>query len=253
MLEFNINSDRWQRNIKRVEARGVYARNFDSLKLKAFPTLSDNSLMNTTKIQDTAKDLKNRNANNFSTAGTFLSGYLSPEGARLMEDVYGLKGGYMQTINPESYKTYLGERVNQELFESDEDRPARGMSEIIEQLDLKVRHLNGTIYLQEAVASISKRGDKFVLLTTNFTVEARKTVLTVGPTALKKLTGDVIQSITNHDIFKSIVSVPAFSGAAVYPTAWWNDSVAAQKKNSLEPLQMFVSSSNCLGITMPYR
>ena len=229
----------------------MYARDFDSLELKAFPTLSDNSLMNNMTVQKTAEDLKNKNANNFSTAGTFLSGYLSPEGAKLMEEVYGFKGGYMQAINPKSYKKYLKETFDQN--NEDNDRPPRGMSEIIERLDLKVRHSNGTIFLQEAVTSISKKGSKFVLVTTNFTVEAKKTVLAVDPPALKKLTGDVIQSITSHDIFMSIVSVPAFSGAAVYPTAWWNDSVAAQKNNSLEPLQMFISSSNCLGITMPYR
>ena len=238
--------------VSRVEARGVYAKDFDSLELKAFPTLSDNPLMSNATIQKTARDLQNKNANNFSTAGTFLSGYLSPEGAKLMEDVYGFKGGYMEAINPKSYKKYLGERVDEDAVE-DDDRPPRGMSEMIEQLDLKVRYFNGTIFLQEAVTSISKKGDKFVLLTTNFTVEAKKTVLAVEPPALKKLSGDVIQSITSHDIFKSIVSVPAFSGAAVYPTAWWNDSVAAQKNNSLEPLQQFISSSYCLGITMPYR
>lgn len=230
----------------------MHARDFDSLELKAFPTLSDNSLMNSTTVQKTAEDLKNKNANNFSTAGTFLSGYLSPEGAKLMEEVYGFKGGYMQAINPKSYKTHLEETVNEDKID-DDDRPPRGMSEIIERLDLKVRDLNGTIFLQEAVTSISKKGNKFVLVTTNFTVEANKTVLAVDPPTLKKLTGDVIQNITSHDIFKSIVSVPAFSGAAVYPTAWWNDSVAAQKNNSLEPLQMFISSSYCLGITMPYR
>ena len=246
------NRPSWMPKVSRVEARGVYAKDFDSLELKAFPTLSDNPLMSNATIKNTAKGLQNKNANNFSTAGTFLSGYLSPEGAKLMEDVYGFKGGYMQAINPKSYKKYLEETVAEDAID-DDDRPPRGMSQMIEQLDLRVRDFNGTILLQEAVTSISKKGDKFVLLTTNFTVEANKTILAVGPTALKKLSGDVIQNITSHDIFKSIVSVPAFSGAAVYPTAWWNDSVAAQKNNSLEPLKKFVSSSYCLGITMPYR
>ena len=67
------------------------------------------------------------------------------------------------------------------------------------------------------------------------------------------LKGDVMQGITNNDIFKSIVSVPTFQRAAVYERAWWNDSIAAQKNNSLRPLEMFISSSNCLGISMPYK
>ena len=252
----SIQTDHWTPNIQRAESRGVYEDDFESLKTKAFPTLADRPRFNTSTIQQIAKDISFQNEDklkNFFTAGVFLSDYLSPDGAKLMEDVYGFKGGYMQTINPTSYKEYLGEKVEQEKEKENDLRPARGMSEIIDQLNLKVRRFNGNIYLQETVSSISKEGDKFVLLTTNFTVEANKTVVTVGPTALKKLTGDVIQSITNHDIFKSIVSVPAFFGAAAYPTAWWKDSVAAQKNNSLEPLQMFISSSNCLGITMPYK
>ena len=252
----SIQTDPWTRNIQRVESRGVYEDDFDSLKSKAFPTVSNRPPFNTKKIQEIAEDISYESENmlnKFSTAGSFLSDYLSPEGAKLMEEVYGFEGGYMQTTNPKSYATYLGERVNQEKEKDNDERPTRGMSEIIDKLELKVRSFNGNIYLQETVTSISKERDKFVLLTTNLTVEANKIILTVGPSALKKLTGDVIQSIISHDIFKSIVSVPAFSGAAVYPTAWWNDSVAAQKNNSLEPLQQFISSSNCLGITMPYK
>lgn len=253
MKHFSVHTDTWIKNIHRVEARGVFADDFDTLKSKAFPALLNHAIMNNKTVADTAELVKNKNANEFPTAGSLLSIYLSLEGAKLMEDVYGFKGGYMEAINPKSYKTYLEETLYDDKSKSEDVRPASGMSEIIEKLDLKVRSLNGKIYLQEAVTSINEKGNKFGLLTTNFTVEANKTVLTASPMALKKITGDVIQNITNHAIFKSIVSVPAFRGAAVYRTAWWNDSVAAQKNNSLEPLQMFVSSSNCLGITMPYR
>ena len=242
------------RKVNRVEARGVYKHRFDSLrKSQAFPTLRDLSPTNNNTVKEIAKLVDGRNASEFSTAGTFLSSYLSPEGAKLMEDAYGFKGGYMEAINPDSYKKYLKEALWDEESRSDDFRPAKGMSEIIEKLTIKVRSFNGNIYLKEAAISIHKEGNKFVLLTTNFTVQANTTVLTLGPAALKKMSGDVIENITNHVIFKSIVSVPAFHGAAVYPTAWWNDSVAAQKNNSLEPLEMFISSSNCLGITMPYR
>ena len=111
---------------------------------------------------------------------------------------------------------------------------------------------DGKFYLKETVTSVDKTGDKFVLQTTNFTVKASKTAISAGPTAVKKIKGDVIQNITDHEIFKSIVSVPAFYGAAVYENAWWNDSISVLKNNSLQPLDMFISSSNCLGITMPY-
>ena len=170
-----------------------------------------------------------------------------------MEGTYGFTGGYMQAINPKSYQTYLKEAVADRWAKDYDARPVRGMSEIIEKLSLKVRSFHGKIYLQELVTSLCKEGNKFVLQTTNLIVQANKTVLTAGPTAIRKITGDVIQNVTNHVIFKSIVSVPAFHGAAVYQTAWWNDFIAVQMNNSLEPLQIFASSNNCLGITLPYR
>ena len=209
--------------------------------------------MNNKTLEKTAEFIYDdaRNYTQFSTAETFLSYELSPEGARLMEDTYGFLGDYMQAINPLSYRTYLKEKLFEPAHEN--RRPKKGMSELISDLEQRVLSGGGKIYLKETVASISKVGDMFVLKTTNFTVKANKTVITPGPMALKKIEGDVIGNITDHGIFKSIVSVPAFNGAAVYERAWWNDSIAAQKNNSLQGLDMFISSSNCLGITMPYR
>ena len=211
--------------------------------------------MNNKTLEKTAEFVYDsaRNYTPFSTAETFLSYELSPEGTKLMADTYGFMGDYLQTINPLSYRTYL-QKKDIVISERREDRrPKTGMSEFITKLAEKVRSNGGKIYLKETVTSVDKIDDKFVLQTTNFTVKANKTVMTAGPMALKKITGDLMQNITDHDIFKSIVSVPAFHGAAVYERAWWNDSTAAQKNNSLQPLEMFISSSNCLGISMPYR
>ena len=123
-------------------------------------------------------------------------------------------------------------------------RPVKGLSELVQLLKDKVNQSNGSVYFPETVTSVIKEGSKFFLQTTNRTVRANKTVLTVGPAALKDMTGDVMQNITNHKILRSIVSVPAFFGAAVYQNAWWKDSIYTR--------DLFISSSNCLGITMPY-
>lgn len=245
MNTFANKSDGWETKLSRVEARGIYADTFDSLKKDAFPSLSNHTLISNDTLDSVMTHVISKNASDFTTAGTFLSGYLSPEGAKLMEDAYGFKGGYMEEINPESYKTYLRGLKTVQDGSHENSRPYRGMSDIIDNLKLKVQNMKGKIYHQETVTSISKKGDKFVLLTTNLTVQANKTVLTVGPAALKKMTGDIIQNISSHEFFTSIVSVPAFFGAAVYPRAWWNDY--------LKELEMFISSSDCLGITMPYK
>ena len=250
---FDDNYDLWIPKTKRVEVRGQYANSFDELKLKAFPTLRDHAPLNNKTLMKTAAFIYNnqRNFTQFSTAETFLSYELSPEGTKLMADKFGFKGDYMQDINPMSYRTYLENEHH--VTSSETNRPPKGMSEIVKELKKKVESGGGKISTDETVASIKKEGDIFLLQTTKSTVKANKTVITVGPAALKKIEGDVIQNITGHQIFESIVGVPAFYGAAVYDKPWWNDTVATQKNNSLQPLEKFISSSDCLGITMPYK
>ena len=250
---FDDNYDLWIPKTKRVEVRGQYANSFDELKLKAFPTLRDRAPLNNKTLMETAAIIYDdqRNFTQFSTAETFLSYELSPEGTKLMADKFGFKGDYMQDINPMSYRTYLENEHH--VTSSETNRPPKGMSEIVKELKKKVESGGGKISTDETVASIKKEGDIFLLQTTKSTVKANKTVITVGPAALKKIEGDVIQNITGHQIFESIVGVPAFYGAAVYDKPWWNDTVATQKNNSLQPLEKFISSSDCLGITMPYK
>ena len=247
----------WNPKTKRVEARGQFANSFDDLKFKAFPTLRHRAPLNNKTLTETAAFIYNnqRNFTQFSTAETFLSYELSPEGTKLMAEKFGFKGDYMQAINPMSYRTYLKKEEYVTSASADAKRPpnSKGMSEIVKELTKKVKSRGGKIYRKETVASINKEGDKFLLQTTKLTVKANKTVITVGPAALKKIEGDVIRNITGHQIFESIVGVPAFYGAAVYDKPWWNDTTATQKSNNLEPLEKFISSSDCLGITMPYK
>ena len=247
----------WTPKTKRVEARGQFASSFDDLKLKAFPTLRDRPPLNNKTLREAADCISKyqRNFTQFSTAETFLSYELSPEGTKIMAEKFGFKGDYMQAINPMSYRTYLQEEYHATSPLSDTRRPSnsKGMSEIVTELRKKVESRGRKISSDETVVSINKEGDKFLLQTTKLTVKANKTVIAVGPAALKKIEGDVIQNITGHQIFESIVGVPAFYGAAVYDKPWWNDTTATQKNNSLQPLEKFISSSYCLGITMPYK
>ena len=153
----------------------------------------------------------------------------------------------------ESYKKYLKDKMVDERQMHEDTRPKRGLSEGINKLNHSVQKLGGKVYLSETVTSVSKDGSKFVVQTIKQKVKANKTIITTGPTALKKMTGDVIKSITDQEIFQSVVGVPAFFGAAVYSSAWWEDMKVLQIKDSYQALPMFISSSNCLGITMPYR
>lgn len=226
-----------------MEARGVFADNFDTLQQNAFPTLNRSR-----SVVEMVGNVTIANSSLYSTAVDFLSDYLTPEGRELLEDTYGLKYR-LYDVNPESYKKYLEEKLLDEGKRRSDERPEKGLSKLIQLLEKEVNKLHGSIYFPETVTSVMKEGRKFFLQTTNRTVRANKTVLTVGPADLKDMTGDVIQNITKHKILRSIVSVPAFFGAAVYQDAWWEDSTAVKKMVAKD---MFISSSNCLGITMPY-
>ena len=227
-------------------ARGVFADNFDDLQSIAFRTLNRSDT-----VKKMAEDVTKANSSLYSTAGDFLSDYLSPEGRELLEDAYGLNlKNRLYDVNPESYKKYLKDKLLDEENSVADERPNKGLSVLIQGLKDKVNKLSGSIYFPETVTSVMKEGSsKFSLKTTKRTVRANKTVLTVGPAALKDMTGDVMHTITNHKILRSIVSVPAFFGAAVYEKPWWKDSSAVK---TMFEKDMFISSSNCVGITMPY-
>ena len=228
-----------------MEARGVFAVDFDQLQQSAFPTLNRSDT-----VKEMAESVTKANSSRYSTAGDFLSDYLLPEGKELLEHAYGLNlKDRLYNVNPESYKKYLKEKLSDETASGLDRRPDKGLSQLIELLKDEVNKSKGSIYFPETVTSVRKEGSKFFLQTTNRTVRANKTVLTVGPAALKDMTGDVIQNITNHKILKSIVSVPAFFGAAVYQNAWWENNIPVQ---TMSPKDMFISSGNCLGVTMPY-
>ena len=233
----------WKRRLTRVEARGVFAGDFGELQENAFPTLNRSDT-----VKQMAEEVAKANSSLYSTAVDFLSGYLTPEGKELLEDAYGLKYR-LYDVNPESYKKYLEETLSDENRRGRDKRPKEGMSLFIQLLRDKVNASNGSIYFPETVTSVMTEGSKFFVQTTNRTVRANKVVLTVGPAALKDLTGDVMQNIINHKMLRSIVSVPAFFGAAVYRNAWWENSIPVK---TMSPKDMFISSSNCLGITMPY-
>ena len=247
----------WNSKTKRVEARGQHASSFDDLKLKEFPTLRDHAPLNNKTLTETAAfiSMNERNFTQFSTAETFLSYELSPEGTKLMAEKFAFKGDYMQAINPMGYRPYLEKEYYVNSASLDARRPpnSKGLSEIVTELTKKVERGGGKIYRKETVAAITKEGHQFLLQTTKLTVIANKTVITVGPAALKKIEGYVIRNITGQQIFESIVGVPAFYGAAVYDKPWWNDTTSTQNSNNLQPLEKFISSSDRLGITMPYK
>ena len=226
-----------------IKSRGILADSCDDLKGRAFPSSKQGKTCEK-MVELVTKDVPEANVSRFATAGTYLSHYLTPEGAELISEYYGVKSDYLHFISPESYKEFLLRRQNQ-VARGDIERPHGGMSALITALLKLVKDQGGLVYTGNKVVSINQKGDNFTLRTTNQTVLANKVVIATPPASLAKIEGNVTDTVTQHPIFKSIVSVPAFKGAAVYKKAWWNDT--------LQYPQQFTSYSECLGITMPYK
>ena len=226
-----------------IKSRGILVDSCDDLKRRAFPS-SKQGMTCAEMVELVRKGVPKANVSLFATAGTYLSHYLTPEGAELISEYYGVKSDYLHFISPESYNEFLRRRQD-EVPGGEYARPHGGMSAIITVLFKLVKDQGGLVYTGNKVLSINQKGDNFTLRTINQTVSANKVIIATPPASLAKIEGNVTDTVTQHPIFKSIVSVPAFKGAAVYKEAWWNDT--------LQYPQQFTSYSECLGITMPYK
>ena len=230
------------------ESRGVFSDNSTTIKNKAFPTLNTGKFKNMTR-NDMASfafsDDHVSTAQLFATVDSYMSYYLTPEGAEFLSEGYGFKGDYTESINPVEYIEYLKLPVSSKY-----ERPLQGMSEVIDALVASVRDYEGTLYKDNEVVSIEKIKTKFTLTTKKLTVSAEKIVIATHPVAFMKIKGGVAEEIQREPVFQSIIIMPAFKGAAVYKEAWWSNKTITNL--TLEPRQRFISNSNCLGVTMPY-
>ena len=68
--------DPWGRGLTRVEARGVFARDFDKLQQSAFPALNRSGTVN-----KMAEDVSKASSSLYSTGGDFLSIFHLKEGS----------------------------------------------------------------------------------------------------------------------------------------------------------------------------
>lgn len=186
----------------------------------------------------------------FASYGSYMSYYLTPEGAEFLTEAAGFNGFQKQLNDAATIIEYVKLLTSSNSFSSLFRRPLSGLSEVINSLVASVRNYGGKLYAGSAVLSIDKTKTSFVIKTTNLTISAEKVVIATHPSAFMKVKGGVAHEIHRQPMFQSIQMMPAFKGAAVYREAWWQNKTAGHR--ILETRQRFVSLSNCLGTTMPY-
>ena len=220
------------------------------IKQQAFPTLNKGTFMNMTSNDMTNYAFSDDHVSTaplFTSVESYMSYYLTPEGTEFLSELYGFKGDYTEAINPAAYIEYL--KLMFSSLANSNQRPLKGMSEVINALVDSVRNYGGKLYTSSAVLSVNKIKTSFVLKTTNLTISAEKLVIATHPAAYMKVKGGVSAEIQRQPMFQSIKIMPAFKGAAVYREAWWQNMT---ERPILEPRQRFVSNSYCLGVSLPY-
>ena len=235
-----------------IEARGVFSTSHEEIKRKAFPTLNHGKFENMTSsemLEFAFKKEHVRGARLFATMDSYMSHFLTPEGAKFLAALPGLRDDYTLPFNPESYIQYLELQSANSVPEH--VRPLLGMSMVIEGLAGSFRRHGGRLYSGNKVLSINTDEiHTFRLETQKLVVTAKKLVIAVPPGPFQNVKGILAQQIQQQAIFRSFQPMPVFKGAAVFQNAWWETLVGGF--GSLKPLQQFVSNSDCLEETLPY-
>ncbi|KAK3711825.1 hypothetical protein QZH41_008973, partial [Actinostola sp. cb2023] len=234
-----------------IESRGVKANNHEDIK-KAYPTLRAHpffgKMTSSQLLSYACKPEHVANAGYYATVDSYFSNLITPEGAEYLSELYGYKGDYTDFISPKSYLEF----TEMTLKLSDKYlRPAGGMSTIIATLKQKVESMGGHIFTSTGVKSLTKENGMFIALTPSLRVRSKKLVVATPPVQFRKINGTIAKKIQKTAEFDSIQPIPAFKGAAVYSSAWWEKvSIGGAP---VKPGQKFISHSNCLGISMAHR
>lgn len=233
------------------ESRGVVANNHESIK-RGYPILKSHpvfgKMSSSQLLSHACKPEHMKEADSFATVDTYFSNYVTPEGAEYLSELYGYKGDYTDFISPKSYMEF----TEMSLTLADKYiRPLGGMSTIIKVLQQKVENLGGKIYTSTDVKSIEKSSNLYNLITAKLSVQSKKLVVGLSPLEIERVNGSVAKRLQDTPELKSIQPIPAFKGAAVYDSAWWEKVNVAG--TPIIPGQKFISYSNCMGTTMAHR
>jgi len=251
LKRFNISiSYLAKNNNDRLEARGVFATDRQTLKEKAFPSLNYGRFQNST-YQQLMRYLfsKGKEAAKFASLTDFMSEYITPEGLQLFSHLTGFIPHYARRYDAQTIRDFAIAEAN---FKFNYSRPDSGLSSITHALKLSATAKGAKLYKNEEIKVIAENQEnQFELKTTNLTVTANKLVVAVPPNPLKRIKGSVAEKIQTDSIFKSVQFVMAFKGFAVFEKAWWQLNSTGSRYLAGE--QEMLSTSDCLGFIFPYK
>ena len=234
----------------RLEARGVFATDRQTLKEKAFPSLSQGRFQNASFEQMIGYLLSVRKEEaKFASLTDFASEYLTPEGFQLYCHLTGRIRNYARKSDAGA----LGDVIKATAhFKNNFSRPDSGLSVLTRELKTVAMKYGAKLYKKEEVRVIEKNQNKqFKIITANYSVTAKRLVVAVPPNRLKQIKGSVAKKIQEDSTFKTIGLFEGFKGFAVFEKAWWQLNSTGSRYLADE--QQMLSTSDCLGFIFPYR
>lgn len=229
----------------------MFATDTLTLKKKAFPSLDHGIFQNATYQQMMGSIFsRQKEAAKFASRTDFMSQYLTPEGSQFFSHVTGLLQDYDRQFNAEFLFDYG--RATAEYNRGNYSRPDSGWSVITRALKMSVTKHGAKLYKNQEIKVIEEnQAGRFKLMTTNYTVTAKKLVVAVPPKPMKQIQGSVAEKIQNDSTFQSVGLMEAFKGFAVFEEAWWQLNSTGSRYLADE--QEMLSTSYCLGSIFPYK
>ena len=236
-----------------LEARGVYASSFQSLKERAFPSLMSGHFANMTSL-DMKKyawmNISKEKALEVPSSQDYVCQRLGSEGCAFLNTLIGKEVDY----NMEESTLFTYEHSNAaKYFSTEWLRPVYGLSEITNALETSAKRIGVKMYPREKVHALNRKGGMFEIRTDHFLATAKKLIIAVPVAPLNEITGDVALGIKNNSLFKPIIGQPCFKAVAIYKYPWWENATFSGHNMTLKPWEIYLSGATCLAWMMPYR
>jgi hypothetical protein len=150
----------------------------------------------------------------------WLKDVLGLEGFQFLTDTFRFRGDFQNGIDPISYIDFLKEDWDACCSPT---YPEGGMSSFINAMVHKAVLVNrARAFKNEPVQAINKAAHHTYKLTTpKFTVIANSVIIAVPPLALKKIDGNIANSIKAQREFKTIKPIRVISINNWWSDAWW--------------------------------
>lgn len=161
-------------------------------------------------------------ASSFPDFRGFLRETYGGPATEFLHDMSRFRADFEYSLDARGYLDYLLEEWD---VCCDASYPVGGMSAFIDGMADAATADGARIFTSDPVASISRNGTGYRLVTADHVVTAEKVVIAVPPVALEWITGDVVDDIKAQTEYQDIIGVKVVTITQWWPTAWWSNIV----------------------------